>query len=94
MKCPEGVNEDIFSNSNLQALTGRNRRDIDPFALVKDELESVSARLRNTVLTEIPKLGQAADYFFQLGSEGKPSSSGPVLLYAACFAYFDSKIQI
>lgn len=54
----------------MQALTGRQPQGIDPFALVKDELESVSARLRNTVLTEIPKLGQAADYFFQLGSEG------------------------
>ena len=51
-------------------ITGRRHQSIDPFALVKDELESVSARLRTTVMSEIPKLGQAADYFFQLGSEG------------------------
>ena len=44
---------------------------MDPFALVKEELDSVSSRLRRTVMTEIPRLGQAADYCFQLGSEGK-----------------------
>ena len=53
---------------SLQAWSGV--RPIDPFALVKEELDSVSNRLRRTVLTEIPRLGQAAEYFFQLGAEG------------------------
>ena len=52
----------------MQAWSGV--RPLDPFALVKEELDSVSSRLRRTVLTEIPRLGQAADYFFQLGAEG------------------------
>lgn len=51
------------------------RRAADPFALVKEELDSVSNRLRRTVLTSIPRLGQAAEYFFQLGSEGNFAES-------------------
>ena len=38
----------------------------DPFALVKGELENVSERLRRSILTDIPVLGKAASYFFQV----------------------------
>ena len=40
----------------------------DPFALVKGELENVSERLRRSILTDIPVLGKAASYFFQVQS--------------------------
>ena len=47
------------------------RATLDPFALVADEIESVSERLRRTVMTDIPALSRAAEYFFKLGAEGK-----------------------
>lgn len=64
------------------------RPPIDPFALVKEELDSVSSRLRRTVLTEIPRLGQAADYFFQLGAEGKRLRPTMLLLMASSLTAF------
>lgn len=67
MLAAENINQ--YQYSEMQVFNG-SQPAIDPFALVKDELDSVSSRLRRTVMTEIPRLGQAADYFFQLGSEG------------------------
>lgn len=40
---------------------------LDPFALVRDEIETVSERLRRDVCTNIPQLEQAAEYFFRAG---------------------------
>lgn len=38
---------------------------MDPFVLVKEELESVSERLRRSIFTGIPTLRSAAEYFFK-----------------------------
>lgn len=50
----------------LQSFAKLGSRKMDPFALVADELESVSERLRRTILTEIPVLSSAAEYFFKV----------------------------
>lgn len=44
---------------------------VDPFSLVSDELSAIANRLRSMVIAEVPKLAQAAEYFFKLGVEGK-----------------------
>lgn len=41
---------------------------VDPFGLVAEELKSVSERLRRTILTDIPILSTAAEYFFKASS--------------------------
>jgi hypothetical protein len=41
-------------------------QQMDPFALVKDELESVSERLRRSIFTGLPTLRSAAEYFFKV----------------------------
>ena len=38
---------------------------LDPFSLVADEISSVSERLRRTIMSDIPVLSKAAEYFFQ-----------------------------
>lgn len=48
----------------VQTLTGHAAPD--PFALVAEELKSVSERLRRTILTDIPILSTAAEYFFKV----------------------------
>ena len=40
---------------------------VEPFALVREEIETVSERLRRSVVTDIPSLEQAAEYFFRAG---------------------------
>jgi hypothetical protein len=50
----------------LQSFAEMGSRKLDPFALVAEELESVSERLRHTILTEIPVLSSAAEYFFKV----------------------------
>lgn len=50
----------------LQTLAHLGKTAPDPFAIVKDELETVSERLRRSVLTEVPVLSRAASYFFQV----------------------------
>lgn len=39
---------------------------IDPFGLVKQEIESISERLRRSIICDIPSLERAAEYFFQV----------------------------
>lgn len=58
---------------------------MDPFALVADELESVSERLRRTILTEIPVLSTAAEYFFKVGL-GSPVKSVDTACDVAIFS--------
>lgn len=41
---------------------------MDPFSLVKEEIESVSERLRRSIFTGIPTLRSAAEYFFKVSS--------------------------
>lgn len=60
--------------------------EIDPFAMVRHEIDSVSSRLRRCILTDIPVLERAAEYFFQSGREGKRLRSTVVLLMATSLA--------
>jgi geranylgeranyl pyrophosphate synthase len=43
----------------------------DPFSLVKPELRCVAHRIKQAVTSEVPKLHEAASYFFQSRAEGK-----------------------
>ncbi|KAK8969761.1 hypothetical protein KSP40_PGU014256 [Platanthera guangdongensis] len=47
------------------------KEPVDPFSLVSDELSAIANRLRSMVIAEVPKLAQAAEYFFKMGVEGK-----------------------
>ncbi|KAF3441230.1 hypothetical protein FNV43_RR15143 [Rhamnella rubrinervis] len=75
-----GCREDFFSG--LLALHGSRHQihqqsssivedQLDPFSLVAEELSLVANRLRSMVVTEVPKLASAAEYFFKMGVEGK-----------------------
>lgn len=57
---------------HLQTLAHLGKTAPDPFAIVKDELETVSERLRRSVLTEVPVLSRAASYFFQVSAACSP----------------------
>ncbi|KAL0011747.1 hypothetical protein SO802_006855 [Lithocarpus litseifolius] len=54
----------------------------DPFSLVADEISMVANRLRSMVVTEVPKLASAAEYFFKMGVEGKRFRPTVLLLMA------------
>lgn len=69
--------------SLLQSIAALGSSAPDPFAIVKDELETVSERLRRTILTDVPLLSKAASYFFQIGSEGKRLRPTMLLLMAS-----------
>ncbi|OVA11573.1 Polyprenyl synthetase-related [Macleaya cordata] len=56
---------------------------LDPFSLVADELSIVANRLRSMVVTEVPKLALAAEYFFKMGVEGKRFRPTVILLMAS-----------
>ena len=44
----------------------RHAERVDPFTLVKAEIDSVSERLRRGILSGIPVLERAAEYFFKV----------------------------
>ena len=53
----------------------RHAERVDPFTLVKAEIDSVSERLRRGILSGIPVLERAAEYFFKVrrwGPVGQP----------------------
>ncbi|KAK9808792.1 hypothetical protein WJX72_003759 [[Myrmecia] bisecta] len=56
---------------------------VDPFSLVREEIETVSERLRRSIMSDIPALERAAEYFFKLGSEGKRLRPSMLLLMAS-----------
>lgn len=56
---------------------------MDPFLLVADELAGLAERMRGMILTEIPKLASAADYFFRVGAQGKRFRPTVILLMAS-----------
>ncbi|XP_057815639.1 solanesyl-diphosphate synthase 1, mitochondrial isoform X1 [Cryptomeria japonica] len=60
-----------------------NEEQVDPFTLVADELALMANRLRTMVVTEIPKLATAAEYFFKMGVEGKRFRPMVLLLMAS-----------
>ncbi|KAK4491571.1 hypothetical protein RD792_002323 [Penstemon davidsonii] len=54
----------------------------DPFSLVADELSTLANRLRSMVVSEVPKLASAAEYFFKMGVEGNRYQPTVLLLMA------------
>jgi len=52
----------------LQSWDDDKQGPIDPFAIAEPEIDSISERLRQSLLTDIPALGKAAEYFFQVYS--------------------------
>ncbi|GJP38443.1 hypothetical protein CLOM_g22878 [Closterium sp. NIES-68] len=56
---------------------------VDPFSLVADELTGLADRMRAMILSEIPKLATAADYFFRVGATGKRFRPTVILLMAS-----------
>ena len=58
----------------------------DPFSPVAAELDFVSQRIIRGIKTQIPALSSAAEYFFQLGSEGKRLRPTVLLLMSSVLA--------
>ncbi|RZC44448.1 hypothetical protein C5167_037393 [Papaver somniferum] len=57
---------------------------VDPFSLVADELCLIGNRLRDMVVAhEVPRLSLAAEYFFEMGVEGKRFRPTILLLMAS-----------
>ena len=59
----------------------------DPLQLVRREVETVSERIRLSVVTEIPALSHAAEYFLKFGSEGKRLRPSLLLLLATALSH-------
>lgn len=56
---------------------------VDPFSLVSDELAMLGEKMRKMVVTEVPKLATAAEYFFKVGAQGKRFRPAILLLMAS-----------
>ena len=59
---------------------------MEPFSVVKQEVDAVSERLRHSVSTGIPALKTAAEYFFRRGIEGKRLRPTLALLMASALS--------
>lgn len=59
---------------------------VDPFALVSEEVNSVSHRLCQSVITNVPALESAAEYFFRPGVRGKRLRPTLLLLMASALS--------
>eukprot|EP00878_Enallax_costatus_P007998 GHUV01008365.1.p1 GENE.GHUV01008365.1~~GHUV01008365.1.p1 ORF type:complete len:427 (+),score=115.09 GHUV01008365.1:600-1880(+) len=59
---------------------------VDPFALVNDEVAIVSERLCRSIVTNVPALEHAAEYFFRPGVRGKRLRPTLLLLMASAVA--------
>ena len=59
---------------------------VDPFALVGEEVDSVSHRLCQSVITNVPALETAAEYFFRPGVRGKRLRPTLLLLWASALS--------
>ncbi|XVF19821.1 hypothetical protein REPUB_Repub11eG0143700 [Reevesia pubescens] len=68
------------SDSGVAIMEGKER--LDPFSLVADELSLITSGLRSMVVTEVPNLASAAEYFFKIGAEGKRFRPTVLLLMA------------
>lgn len=55
----------------------------DPFSIVVDEVQAVSERLRFSVVSNVPALKAAADYYFRPGVQGKRLRPTLLLLIAS-----------
>ena len=56
---------------------------MNPFTIVNEELSAISTRMRMAVTSEVPALATAAEYFFQMGAEGKRMRPTVLLLLAS-----------
>ncbi|KAH7624692.1 putative Solanesyl-diphosphate synthase 1, mitochondrial [Nannochloris sp. 'desiccata'] len=83
---PEQQHKRTFASLPNPAVPSASITAVDPFSLVRSEIESVSERLRRCIVTEIPTLEQAAEYFFRAGHEGKRLRSTVILLMATSLA--------
>lgn len=70
----------------MQSWDDNEKGPIDPFAIAEAEIDSISERLRQSLLTDIPALGRAAEYFFQIGAEGKRLRPTMLVLMASAFS--------
>lgn len=61
-------------------------KELDPFALVAEDLDVVTQRIRDYVINEVPILSNAADYFFRAGVEGKRLRPTVLLLMASALS--------
>eukprot|EP00955_Chlamydomonas_euryale_P021495 227243-Chlamydomonas_euryale.AAC.20 len=59
---------------------------VEPFSLVHEEVQIVSERLRGSVLSSVPALRHAAEYFFRPGVEGKRLRPTLALLMASALS--------
>jgi len=62
------------------------RPGADPFAIVQDEINAMSDRMRRSIVSEVPVLKQAAEYFFRKGSEGKRFRPTMILLMSSALS--------
>ncbi|KAL8162495.1 hypothetical protein V2J09_013984 [Rumex salicifolius] len=79
------INFSLFNGFRHQihfGATSHLEEQSDPFSLVADELSLVANRLRDMVVSEVPKLASAAEYFFKIGLEGKRFRPTVLLLMA------------
>lgn len=60
------LNDQLHRAWCLQSWDVKENGPIDPFAIAEPEIDSISERLRQSLLTDIPALGKAAEYFFQV----------------------------
>lgn len=75
-----------FIQSFLQHWDDVTDDSIDPFALVNDEVAIVSERLCRSIISNVPALEQAAEYFFRPGVRGKRLRPTLLLLMASAVA--------
>ncbi|XP_039814960.1 solanesyl-diphosphate synthase 1, mitochondrial-like isoform X1 [Panicum virgatum] len=80
-----------YSHSNNTSSKARltAKEQLDPLALIKDEVSEVTDRLRSMVVAEVPELTSAAGYFFKAGAEGKRTCPTVLLLMASAMEMTD-----
>lgn len=74
------------SNGHVQALADIPDVPVDPYALVKHEVDVISDRLRSSIVSTVPALRTAAAYFFQPGVQGKRLRPTLVMLMASALS--------
>ncbi|OEL38340.1 Solanesyl-diphosphate synthase 1, mitochondrial [Dichanthelium oligosanthes] len=76
----------LRSASTASSAPRMPKEQLDPFALIKDEVSEVTDRLRSMVVAEVPELTSAAGYFFRAGAEGKRTCPTVLLLMASAIS--------
>jgi len=76
----------LRSASTASSAPRMPKEQLDPLALIKDEVSEVTDRLRSMVVAEVPELTSAAGYFFSAGAEGKRTCPTVLLLMASAIS--------